>query len=100
MRAASYLTEALIASIAAPIFMDQMWQLSLSIGVAQAPEDGTTGDELHRRAKLALRAAKRSGRGSVRRFVPQIQEDHTERRFLLRELENAVLKQSFDVHYQ
>jgi diguanylate cyclase (GGDEF)-like protein len=99
-RAASDLTDALVASIAAPIFMDQMWPISLSIGVAQAPEDGTTGDELHRRANLALRAAKRSGRGSVRRFVPQIQEDHTERRFLLRELENAVLKQSFDVHYQ
>jgi diguanylate cyclase (GGDEF)-like protein len=100
MRAAAELTDALVASLAAPIFMDQMWQISLSIGVAQAPEDGTTGDELNRRASLALRAAKQSGRGSVRRFVPQIQEDHAEQRFLLRELENAILKQTFDVHYQ
>ena len=67
-----------------------MWQISVSMGIAQAPEDGTTGDELNRRAALALRAAKRAGRGTVRRFVPQIQEEHAERRFFLRELEAAI----------
>ena len=39
---------------------------------------------------LALRAAKRAGPGTVRRFVPQIQEEHSERRFFLRELEAAI----------
>ncbi len=97
---AAALVEAISAALAAPIFMDQMWQISVSIGLAQAPEDGVTGDELSRRAALALRAAKRRGRGSVRRFVPQIQEEHAERRFLLRELEAAIRKEAFDVHYQ
>jgi EAL domain-containing protein (putative c-di-GMP-specific phosphodiesterase class I) len=77
-----------------------MWQISVSIGIAQAPDDGSTGDELNRRAALALRAAKRTGRGTVRRFVPQIQEEHSERRFLLRELETAIRKEAFEVHYQ
>ncbi len=77
-----------------------MWQISVSMGIAQAPEDGTTGDELNRRAALALRAAKRAGRGTVRRFVPQIQEEHSERRFFLRELEAAIAKDVFEVHYQ
>jgi diguanylate cyclase (GGDEF)-like protein len=97
---ATELTNRIAASLAAPIFMDQMWQISVSIGIAQAPEDGTTGDELNRRAALALRAAKRNGRGSVRRFVPEIQEEHSERRFLLRELEAAIRNEVFEVHYQ
>jgi diguanylate cyclase (GGDEF)-like protein len=97
---ATELADRIAASLAAPIFMDQMWQISVSIGIAQAPDDGSTGDELNRRAALALRAAKRTGRGTVRRFVPQIQEEHSERRFLLRELETAIRKEAFEVHYQ
>jgi diguanylate cyclase (GGDEF)-like protein len=94
------LPDQLTGALAAPIVMDQMWQISISIGIAQAPEDGSTGDELHRCAVLALRAAKRHGRGSVRRFAPQIHEDHSERRFYLRELESAIADKAFDVHYQ
>ena len=97
---AKKLADALAGSLAAPIFMDQMWQISTSIGVAQAPEDGTTGDELRRRAALALRAAKRGGRGTMRRFVPQIQEEHAERRFFQRELETAISEKTLEVHYQ
>ncbi len=99
-RGAMELADKLTAALAKPIYMDQMWQISAGIGVAQAPEDGTTGDELNRRASLALRAAKHSGRGAVRRFVPQIHEVHTEQRFFLRELEIAIEQKSFDVHYQ
>jgi len=99
-RAAADIAATLTAALAAPIYMDQMWQVGISIGLAQAPEDGTTGDELNRRAALALRAAKRAGRGSVRRFVPQIHQEHAERRFFLRELETAIEQEVFDVHYQ
>jgi diguanylate cyclase (GGDEF)-like protein len=99
-QSATELSDRITAALAAPIFMDQMWQISVSMGIAQAPEDGTTGDELNRRAALALRAAKRTGRGTVRRFVPQIQEEHSERRFFLRELEAAIAKDVFEVHYQ
>jgi len=99
-RAAAEVADKLIAALAEPIYMDQMWQIGVSIGLAQAPEDGTTADELHRRAVLALRAAKRAGRGSVRRFVPEIHQEHAERRFILRELETAIEQKAFDVHYQ
>ena len=77
-----------------------MWQITGSIGVAQAPEDGETGEEVARRAGLALRAAKREGRGRMQSFAPQIETDYAERRFLLRELQSAIALQSFDVHYQ
>ena len=94
------LAEKLSASLAAPIYMDQSWQISASIGTAKAPDDGTTGDELQRNAALALRTAKRGGRGSVRHFVPEIYVEHAERRFFLRELERAIGEVAFDVHYQ
>jgi diguanylate cyclase (GGDEF)-like protein len=97
---ATDLADRIAAALAAPIFMDQMWQISVSMGIAQAPDDGSTGDELNRRAALALRAAKRTGRGTVRRFAPEIQEEHSERRFFLRELETAIRNEVFEVHYQ
>ncbi|MGA7789538.1 MAG: bifunctional diguanylate cyclase/phosphodiesterase, partial [Xanthobacteraceae bacterium] len=97
---ATELGDSLAAALAVPIQIDQQWHVSACIGMAQAPEDGTTGDELHRHAVLALRTAKRGGRGSVRRFVPQIHEEHSERRFFLRELETAIQNEAFDVHYQ
>ena len=99
-QAAAALGDNLAASLAKPIYMDQFWQISVSIGMAQAPDDGSTADELNRRAALALRAAKRGGRGSVRRFVPQIHEEHADRRFFLRELETAIQNKTFAVHYQ
>jgi diguanylate cyclase (GGDEF)-like protein len=94
------LGDRLMSALADPIHMDQPWLIGATIGMAQAPEDGTTGDELQRHAVLALRAAKRSGRGAVRRFVPEIHEEHAERRFFRRELETAIHNKSFDVHYQ
>src|ERR1700693_4949285 len=63
MQTASVLAEALRASLHRPIFMEQNWQISAGVGIGQAPEDGSTADELSRRADLALRAAKRGGRG-------------------------------------
>jgi diguanylate cyclase (GGDEF)-like protein len=99
-RAATALSDALRAALLRPIFMDRMWQITAGIGVAQAPEDGTTAEEVARRAGLALRVAKREGRGRMRSFAPQIETDYAERRFLLRELQSAIALQAFDVHYQ
>jgi diguanylate cyclase (GGDEF)-like protein len=97
---ATVFADKISASLATPIFMDQPWQISAGIGLAQSPQDGVTGDELQRHAALALRSAKRSGRGSVHRFVPKIHEEHAERRFFLRELESAIAQNAFNVQYQ
>src|ERR1700723_3487129 len=93
------LVESLRASLLRPIFMDRMWQITASI-IARAPDHGASGEEIVRRAGLALRAAKRAGRGNARRFEPQIETDYAERRFLLHELQSAIALQSFDVEYQ
>ena len=97
---ATTLAEAIRAALHRPIFIDRVWQITGGIGLAQAPDDGLTAEELARRAGLALRAAKREGRGAVRRFEPQIETDYAERRFLLHELQTAIPLQMFDVHYQ
>jgi len=94
------LIDGIRAALLRPIFMERMWQITGSVGLAQAPEDGTTAEQLARRAGLALRAAKREGRATARRFAPQIESERAERRFLLRELESAIALQAFDVHYQ
>jgi diguanylate cyclase (GGDEF)-like protein len=94
------LIESLRASLLRPIFMDRMWQITASIGIARAPDHGASCEEILRRAGLALRAAKRAGRGNARRFEPQIETDYAERRFLLHELQSAIALQSFDVEYQ
>jgi diguanylate cyclase (GGDEF)-like protein len=54
--------DALRQAIARPMWMKQLVQVSVSIGVALAPRDGFTRDELTRRADHALRSAKRRGR--------------------------------------
>jgi diguanylate cyclase (GGDEF)-like protein len=92
--------DAVKAALMRPIFTDRLLQLTASIGVAEAPEDGVTADEIAHRASLALRAAKRDGRGQARRFERRIETDTVERRFLLGELKAAIELQAFDVEYQ
>src|ERR1051326_1193308 len=97
---AAKLGATLHAAFAEPVAVGQGWQISAGIGLAQAPQHGTRGEDLVRRAALALRAAKRDGRGSVRSLEPAIEIESSDRRFLQRELKTAIAQQSFEVHYQ
>jgi len=99
-RAAQGLADSLRAALLRPVFLDRVRQITAGIGLAQAPDDGASGAELSRRAELALRAAKRAGRGMTRRFEPQIETEYADRRFLLRELQTAISLQALDVYYQ
>jgi diguanylate cyclase (GGDEF)-like protein len=99
-RAATALSDALRVALLRPIFIDRMWQMTAGIGIALAPDDGETGEEVARRAGLALRTAKRAGRGRISFFAPGIETEYADRRFLLSELQSAVALQAFDVHYQ
>jgi len=97
---ANRLADTFKEALARPIFMEQNWQISVGIGIAQAPADGNTAEELSRRANLALRAAKRRGRGMVQCFEPAIEMEEAEQRFLRRELETAIGAGALQVHYQ
>jgi diguanylate cyclase (GGDEF)-like protein len=97
---AAMLAESLRGSLSRQIFMEQNWQVTAGIGIAQAPADGNTAEELSRRADLALRAAKRKGRGTVQTFEPSIEMDNAEKSFIRRELETAIAAGALEVHYQ
>jgi diguanylate cyclase (GGDEF)-like protein len=75
-------------------------QLSATVGVAHAPHDGLSGDEILRHATLAMREAKRKSRGSVMKFEPTMEADLQERRFIERELRRALEEKALDLHYQ
>jgi len=90
-----------VAAVGRPFWMNgQSVQIGVSIGMVMAPHDGTTRDELTRRADLALSAAKRAGRGRVMTFAPAMEEEHHHRRFIKRELRRALADEALTVHYQ
>jgi diguanylate cyclase (GGDEF)-like protein len=94
------LAEAGRDAISQAIWVDQVVQVSASVGLAVAPRDGTGRDDLMRHAKLAVRHAKRRGRGLVVPFAPHMETDFDERRFIRRELSSALAARAFELYYQ
>lgn len=87
-------------AISRAIWVDQVVQVSANAGLAIAPRDGAVREDLMRRADLALRGAKRRGRGLLMQFSPDMEGDFDERRFIKRELSRAMATRSFEIHYQ
>lgn len=84
-----------------PFILDgQPADIHFSIGVAMAPDDGTTPDQLLKNADLALYAAKGERRGSYRFFEPAMDKALRDRRKLERDLALALERGEFELHYQ
>ncbi len=92
--------DALRQAVARPIGTSQVVQVVASIGLAVAPQDGTTRDELTRRADLALRAAKRRRQGGAVAFAAEMETELQERRFIEGELARALAGRAFELYYQ
>jgi diguanylate cyclase (GGDEF)-like protein/PAS domain S-box-containing protein len=71
-----------------------------SIGIAVAPDDGTTLDQLVRNADLAMYDAKLSGRRTFRFFAPEMGARMQARRALELDLRQAIADGDFEVYYQ
>ncbi len=74
--------------------------IGASIGIAFAPEDGATRDELLKSADLALYHSKAAGRGVFHFFEPAMQQRAFERRCLELDLRKALVLRQFELHYQ
>ena len=71
-----------------------------SIGIAVAPSDGLTCDEILQNADLAMYDAKSSGKRTYRFFEAELEKKAKDRRQLEADLRKALDAGSIDVHYQ
>jgi diguanylate cyclase (GGDEF)-like protein len=71
-----------------------------SIGVTVAPGDSVSYETLMRDADIALYLAKTEGRGTVRFFEPEMDARIHLRRVLERDLQGAIARDEFELHYQ
>jgi diguanylate cyclase (GGDEF)-like protein/PAS domain S-box-containing protein len=71
-----------------------------SIGIAVAPDDGSSLDQLVNNADLAMYDAKSSGRRTYRFFAPEMGARMRARRALELDLRQAITAGDFEIHYQ
>jgi len=98
---ATSLAARIIDAIAAPYAIgDHQIDIGTSIGIAIAPGDGTTADDLLKNSDLALYRAKSDGRGVYRFFEPEMDAKMRKRRELELELRAALPNNELEVFYQ
>ncbi|MEH2489336.1 diguanylate cyclase (GGDEF)-like protein [Bradyrhizobium sp. AZCC 2230] len=98
---AGALAQRIIEQMAAPFEIDEQQTIAgASVGIAMAPADGTTPEQLLRNADLALYRAKSDGRGTYRLFEPAMDEEVQSRRALELDLRKALAGGEFELHYQ
>jgi diguanylate cyclase (GGDEF)-like protein len=74
--------------------------VTTSIGIATAPQDGSDHNELMKKADLALYSAKTKGRNGYRFFDAEMAAGLNTRQQLENELRNALLRHELELHYQ
>ncbi len=95
------LADRIISSLSQPYSIEGVrCIIGASVGVAVAPFDGDTSEELIRNADLALYAAKGGGRGRFRFFSSEMLEEAEDRRALEYDLIDALAKDQMELHYQ
>jgi diguanylate cyclase (GGDEF)-like protein len=91
----------IIAAVTAPMKLkDRPFVATVSVGVALAPEDGTSAERLLKSADLALYKAKADGRNCIRFFLSEMDSELQARFELERVVRDAVLHDRFELHYQ
>ena len=98
---ATLLSTRLIEAVSAPYKIDgHQVVVGTSVGIAIAPADGATPDQLMKNADLALYRCK-ADRGNVYRFFePQMDARMQQRRALELDLRNALINGEFALQYQ
>ena len=95
------LAERVIDLLGRPFLIDgHVLNIGASVGIALAPGDGTTPEQLMGSADLALYGAKEDGRGRYRVFEEGMNARIQARRSLEVDLRRAIARQEFTLHYQ
>ena len=91
----------IISSLSEPYIVDgSRCTIGASIGIALAPDDGRTREELVRNADLALYASKAAGRGRFQFFSCDLLKEAEETRALEEDLRDALSKGELALEYQ
>ena len=77
-----------------------VYQISISVGVAQYPRDGQTSREILMHADQAMYAAKRDGKGRHKLFDPALQRQANEKQQIIFEIRQALERQEFELYFQ
>jgi diguanylate cyclase (GGDEF)-like protein/PAS domain S-box-containing protein len=95
------IVETMLKELSEPyIINDHVLHINASAGVAIAPNDGISVDELIANADLALYQAKSEGGRICRFFLPVLRAQAQARRGLDLELRKASAENEFELHYQ
>jgi diguanylate cyclase (GGDEF)-like protein len=73
---------------------------SVSIGIAAAPHDGASADDLLMAADLALYSVKANGRGTHRFYDRSMNQELKERRQIEIDLREAIDQRTLELHFQ
>ncbi|PKP95481.1 MAG: diguanylate cyclase [Alphaproteobacteria bacterium HGW-Alphaproteobacteria-14] len=96
-----HIAREIIAALSQPYSVQgQSVVIGASVGIALAPEHGSTSEELIRNVDLALYAAKDAGRGVYRFFAENLHAAAEERAELEQDLRDAMVRGELELHYQ
>jgi diguanylate cyclase (GGDEF)-like protein len=99
--AGTVLAERIHQAFASPFAIrGQSIRVTASVGLAVAPDNGTTADELMRHADIALYEAKSQGRDRAVFFSNEMAEQVEHRRSVELDLRAALDNEELDLHYQ
>ncbi len=97
----SVVARKILAQLEQPFILGgHSFRIGASIGISLFPDDGGDVHELLRAADASMYVAKEQGRGDYRFFTEELNTAVHERMTLVSELQQAIQRQEFILHYQ
>jgi diguanylate cyclase (GGDEF)-like protein len=101
MEASAALAARIVEALSVPFELgDHNVVIGASVGIAIAPDDGDSADQLLKNADMALYRSKEEGRGRFHFFEPEMDIKAQTRRVLELDLRKAITAEEFEVFYQ
>ncbi|MGN7762254.1 ABC transporter substrate binding protein [Paenibacillus sp. 22594] len=96
-----FCAESLVQGFGEPFELDNSSvHISVSVGIARYPENGTSAGELLKNADIAMYKAKEEGKGTYIMYGEEMQRHFDERMIVEHHLRNAIANNELSLHYQ
>jgi diguanylate cyclase (GGDEF)-like protein len=96
-----YIAEKLLTDINTPIDVDgKKISVSCSIGIAVAPTDGMTYEELYMKADMAMYKGKNQGKNEALKFQVEWMDEHTRHLTLVNAINHVISTNELELHFQ